>query len=334
MLLEAIGAMAYAGLLGAFSKYTVDKALELPLRQISLRHAAARAIQRAFRTHLQKFWWWQVASVREEARIRSVSARDVLRHITMPFKRAESAKKIQAWFRANAGSTMVSDAYSDSCNDDSSFDVDDSEESFAKDFAAAAEERLIATRVDPLSPIGKEGLRIILSRLDGGTGTEEVDAASIMKEALLKQTLFVGLRAAGAFRVFSGLQLVNCKGPGLEILGCGSIRRSGGGRAVFQAAVSYARHHDIPFLILRPLWSETGEARSFWRHYEFVEYEELQGLWLHRKHPKCRCYAKLRRQVVGRISAGCTRYSLEPDEVINVLLTKTTLATLPMLLWL
>ena len=229
----------------------VDKALELPLRQMSIRHTAARAIQRAFRTHLQKFWWWQVASVREEARIRHVSVRDVSG--TSPC--LSTGQSLQRRFKLGSGHLRANagNAYSDSRDDDSSFDVDDSEASFAKDFALAAEERLIAIwwiMVDHLSPTGKEGLRIILSRL----------------EALLKQTLFVGARAAGAFRVFSGLQLVNCKGPGLEILGCGSIRRSGGGRAVFQAAVAYARHNDIPFLIWCPLWSDSGEARSFWRH--------------------------------------------------------------------
>ena len=244
MLLEAVGGVAYAALLGALGNYTFEKAVkvrELCLA-LSRENAAARTIQHAFRTHLKKFWWWRVAFVREEARARNVAVRDVLRHITMLLKRLEAARKIQHWVRTRAPS-MLSDTYSDSCDDDSSFDSDsDSEGPMTSQCnAGAAQESLVATTVDPLSPAGKEGLRIILTRLDGKSGTEMVDPAIIMKEALMQQTLFVSLRAAGTFHVFSGLQLVKCNGPALEILGCGSIRRSGGGRAVLQAAAAYAR---------------------------------------------------------------------------------------------
>ena len=309
---------------------------------LSRENAAARTIQHAFRTHLKKFWWWRVASVREEARARNVAVRDVLRHITMPLKRLEAARKIQHWVRTRAPS-MLSDTYSDSCDDDSSFDSDsDSEGPMTSQCnAGAAQESLVATTVDPLSPAGKEGLRIILTRLDGKSGTEMVDPAIIMKEALMQQTLFVSLRAAGTFHVFSGLQLVKCNGPALEILGCGSIRRSGGGRAVLQAAAAYARQRAIPCLVLRPLWSETGEARSYWRHCGFTEYAELRGLWVHRKHQAgesedqpCRCYAKLHQQIGFRLASPCAHYGVSIDDILPVLLSKTSCASLPMLLWL
>ena len=87
---------------------------------------------------------------------------------------------------------------------------------------------LIAKRVDPLWLVGKEGLRDHSLKARWGI------AGTTMKVALQQQILFIAFRAVGIFRTFSVLQLVN-RIPGLEILSCGTIRRSGGGRAVIVA---------------------------------------------------------------------------------------------------
>ena len=152
-----------------------------------------------------------------------------------------------------------------------------------------------------------------------------------MKVAVQQQILFTAFRAVGIFRIFSVLQLVN-RIPGLEILSCGTILRSCGGRAVFQAAVEYARHRSIPFLMLTPLWSETGDA--FWRHCGFVEYGEPNGLWLHRKHRNGRCYNQIRQRLAYAISIQCALHGLEADHVVSLLLlAKTSYVDVPLNLW-
>ena len=80
-----------------------------------------------------------------------MAVRDVLKHMTMPFKRLEAARRIQQWVQTRAQS-MPSDTFSDSCDADSSFDPDpDSEGPMTSQcIAGAAQESLVATSVDPL----------------------------------------------------------------------------------------------------------------------------------------------------------------------------------------
>ena len=50
------------------------------------------------------------------------------------------------------------------------------------------------------------------------------------------------------------------------------------------AATAYARRLKVPLLILKPLYSEGGDARAFWKRMGFVDYPGMKPLHVHRSH--------------------------------------------------
>ena len=140
-------------------------------------------------------------SLRDEAKLRRVSIFHVVECLTLPMKRAAAAKKLQSWFKTWSRHPTSPESVDSECNDSSSIgDSSDSEYEMHEDISACTlQESLVTSRVRPCTAIGKETLRLIQSRLDGGCGEERINEGTIMKEALQAQVLFAALRISGHF---------------------------------------------------------------------------------------------------------------------------------------
>ena len=331
MFVEAIGWGACAGYIAAAVKFTLDAAARVYYEAYGSDSSAGQTQTTASDFSLQPWWSRQPAMI-EEARLRGVPVSDVLHYLMIPLKRKEAARKIQSFVRSRRAAldrkalNMACD-YESECDDDSDIGSDSDDEEICPT-GSRSTERVVATRIrDPTSILGREAIRVMLFHLNGG---EEPEEGTVLKLSLQRQVLFEAHRDQGIFKVKAGLQLVTA-GRGMQIVGCGSEHFSGGGRAVLNAAKLFARGHDIPFFVLRPM---DAAARSFWIHSGFSELVSLRGLWQHRNHQNCRCYMKHRQNVTDAVARRCAERSLDVSDFICLLLRNTSLLVAPLILWL